>query len=199
MEYELQQAVPALHEMSPILSHCWISCVFSLLGWWLWAFRGSPDALAQYVCHYNLLCYLKLKNKHLLPNVFFPSPLEVPIKCHLNSSGIITRTKPPAPKWPRASTWTKIAALSGPKRRKRKTLPFPKKELLNYICHHWGFFLRSYRRWEWKKHMEKEIHFASLKYLWSSTIAWFYSKVKYLQIFQRMAIHHTHTIFPFIK
>lgn len=89
-EHEFQQVVSVLPETFPVLSHCSISCFFSLLGR---GYSGLPDALAQYVCHDNLLCYLNM-NKHLIPNLFFPSPLEVHIKCHLDSSGSITRAEP---------------------------------------------------------------------------------------------------------
>ena len=115
MEHEFQQVVP-------VLLPCNFPCPNSLFNFVflmpaetliLWAFSGSPDSLAHQVCQYSLPCFLNLKNKHLTPKGYFPSPLEVTnVKYPFDSPRGIIGSKPPVPIWPHASTWPDVVALT---------------------------------------------------------------------------------------
>lgn len=146
MEYEFQQVVPVLLTWN-------FSCLISLFNFvFLYpardlvtlAFSGNPDDLSRDVCHYSLLCYLTLKNMHLIPNWFFSEfSGSTYVKYPFDSSRGITRANPPAAIWLHASTWPKKSCPVLPCPKRRKSSALSRERILNYVCHHWEYFFRS--------------------------------------------------------
>lgn len=164
-------------EISPVLSHCSIWCFSSLLGP---GDSGLSVGVLMALLSMSVITVIaaiwiwKTSTEHQL--IFFPSPWEV----HMSSTPLTLPEESPglssALTWPHNSAWPEIAALALaalPKNEEKKVLPSPEKALLNYVCHRWEFFSGLIDGRNERSILEREIHFASLKYLWSSPIPWF--------------------------